>query len=198
MGESKRRKNLDPNYGKNKSVDNELLYYTSTVNKAFILQTLQTWRQAIERSPKILARTHKEFLTSRFAVANRITQKAIPIKAYADLILNTYSELENYIERRQANSLSIRLLKDRSNTPYSISVISPLKSLVASKSPLLNQEMPWLDFSIVAPSFLGQGIGTITLQYITAELGDKIAAQIYVDSAGFFEKKGFKTGSISF
>jgi hypothetical protein len=191
MGESKRRRNLDQNYGKPQLVNRESLYYISTFHKAFILQTLQTWRQTIKRFPKILTRTHEKFLTSRFAVANKITRKTISVEAYTDLVLNTYTELENYIERKQINSLSIRLLKDRKNTPYSISVISPSKSLVASKSHLLNQEMAWLDFFIVAPSFLCQGIGTVTLQYITAELGDRIAAQIYIDSAGFFEKSGF-------
>jgi hypothetical protein len=194
MGESKRRKSIDPNYGKSqtKIIDIDTAYYISTSKKEFVFQTIKEWRQIIKNSPQILFETHKKYLSSRFAQTNRITANIHPINRYAEGIMHTYDECAGYIAGKQAEDLDIRLLKDRGNNIYSITIIQKSKRIQNSPSLVLSKPLPWIDFLIVNPLLLNQSIGKLTVQYVIAELGSQIASHIYIDSAGFFEKQGFK------
>lgn len=191
MGESKRRKKLDLNYGKSRTIQKDAVYYVSTADTESVIFTLRKWQNSISQTPKILLKTHKNFLSSRFSVNNQVTASKLPISTYAHLVLNVYGEFEKFIQKKKNSNLDIRLLKDRNENIYSIIAITKAKSMPNSKSTLLRDEMPWIEFLVVNPLLLNQGIGTLTFQYLISELGSKIASQIYVDSAGFFEKQGF-------
>ncbi|AFY34344.1 N-acetyltransferase [Calothrix sp. PCC 7507] len=195
MAEARLRKQPNSNYGKSKVIAvtdglNSLCYMTPS-NLTDITTTVKEWQKQIKANPKLFSTNYTKFLSSKFAQVNITSLKTFTLNSYVDGILNSYEEFENSIS--EADDLSdLRFLRGDDATIYSLATVRRSKRLLNSSCATLNEPMPWLDFFLVNPIFLNQGIGKLTIQYIIADIGHRIASQIYVDSAGFFEKQGFK------
>lgn len=184
MGEAKRRKNSDSEYGKLKLVQLSKLTYTAPTECVELCDVLSAWKRQVRSHPKLLAKNLQKYLSLDHNPGKVGAPQNIKLPFYVEMVTQIYREFSHYIS--DAGSIAdMRCLEGEDNSIYAIA------SAWDSCSVLGHEGISYLNFFAVNPLYLGQGIGTLFMKYIASEFGQKMISKVYLESTYFFKKQGF-------